>query len=86
MSSRDRFGGNGVACGSLADLRFTVDGGDGGLEQNQGLISIFTPDLLLLVKRIVAYLVRIRFGVSTSASSAPGEARLFLRGDTPREV
>ena len=34
----------------------------------------------------MAYLVRIRFGVSTIPSSAPGDARLFLRGDTPREV
>ena len=38
------------------------------------------------MKRIRTHLVRIRFGVSAVASSAPGEARLFLRGDTPREV
>ena len=31
LSSRDRFAGNGVVCCSLAGLRLTVDGGDGGL-------------------------------------------------------
>ena len=48
---------------------------------------IFSPQIYtLLVKHIRTHLVRIRFGVRTVASSAPGEARLFLRGDTPREV
>ena len=31
LSSRDRFAGSGVACGSLVGLRLMVDGGDGGL-------------------------------------------------------
>ena len=48
LSSRDRFGGKGVVCCSLVGLRLTVDGGDGGLDLKQSLISHFTPDLPLV--------------------------------------
>ena len=48
---------------------------------------VFLPQIYLLtVKHIRAHLVRTRLGVSAIASSAPGETRLFLRGDTPREA
>lgn len=42
FSSRDRIAGNGVACFSLAGLRFTVGGGVGSLEGNEALIR-FLP-------------------------------------------
>ena len=98
LNSRDRFGGNGIVCGSLADLRFTVDGGDGDLERNQGLIGLFTQDLPLACEthrgipspnsfRGERYISLIHLHlVRAIASPAPGEARPFLRGDTPREV
>lgn len=40
FSSRDKFGGNGVACFSFAGLRFTVDGGVGSLQSKGILIRI----------------------------------------------